>query len=310
MIFQDPTVCDVCLIGEVYENNEILFCDKCDVAVHQVCYGVKNIPDGSWYCYPCSENIDPKLLACELCPYTGGAYKHTDKSGKWAHPICANWIPEVHESYERDKGVYINLKWLDHKRAKLRCAICHKKGGACVQCSYGRCSVAAHSWCALRNMAAGYTKRIVKDGEDSTSWEIFCKSHATAVSDPVKQKKNKSSNQSRFEEDEEVVAVPKKDKPSHDGVGGFDQLRIESGTGKELLSNVIDDRKDESDDDSDEGEGENQTTFPLLNLSEWPGISEGEGMDSDHFWNYISGCFPEDHSHKVCGIAFDMRGLV
>lgn len=45
---QDPTVCDICLDGEVYENNEILFCDSCDVAVHQLCYGVKTIPEGAW----------------------------------------------------------------------------------------------------------------------------------------------------------------------------------------------------------------------------------------------------------------------
>jgi hypothetical protein len=30
-------------------------------------------------------------------------------------------------------------------------------------------------------------------------------------------------------------------------------------------------------------------------MSEWPGQSEGEGMDLDHFWNVVSMYHPEDH---------------
>jgi hypothetical protein len=37
------------LDGEVYEENDIIYCDNCDVAVHQLCYGVENVPEGSWY---------------------------------------------------------------------------------------------------------------------------------------------------------------------------------------------------------------------------------------------------------------------
>jgi hypothetical protein len=46
---KDATLCDICLDGTVYEKNEIIFCDKCNVAVHQLCYGVKSIPLDSWY---------------------------------------------------------------------------------------------------------------------------------------------------------------------------------------------------------------------------------------------------------------------
>ena len=47
---EDDEVCACCLEGDVFEGNEILFCDKCNVAVHQLCYGIKEVPTDSWYC--------------------------------------------------------------------------------------------------------------------------------------------------------------------------------------------------------------------------------------------------------------------
>ena len=110
------------------DGNEMVFCDKCDICVHQACYGVQTIPEGSWLCRPCALGIRPQ---CILCPKTGGAMKSTKweilhlvdmaflfavivcqwfttfksiicefllvyRSGsKWAHVSCALWIPEV-----------------------------------------------------------------------------------------------------------------------------------------------------------------------------------------------------------------------
>ena len=34
--YDENTLCDVCREGTCEEGNEILFCDKCDIAVHQV----------------------------------------------------------------------------------------------------------------------------------------------------------------------------------------------------------------------------------------------------------------------------------
>jgi hypothetical protein len=41
------TVCNVCNEGDFDADNEILLCDGCDIAVHQQCYGVQDIPPGA-----------------------------------------------------------------------------------------------------------------------------------------------------------------------------------------------------------------------------------------------------------------------
>ena len=38
-----------------------------------------------------------------------------------------------------------------------------------------------------------------------------------------------------------------------------------------------------------------EASYPTYTLSEWPGQSEGENIDLDHFWKVISQAFPEDH---------------
>lgn len=121
------------------------------------------------------------MTACELCKFTGGAYKQADSKGLWVHQLCANWQPEV---YVVEKGgqTLINISGLDKARMRLKCSHCHVSGGASVQCSYGRCTVAVHPWCCLHD-PKGFTKRIVKTPDGDTLWEIFCKAHASAISD-------------------------------------------------------------------------------------------------------------------------------
>lgn len=70
----------------------MVFCDCCNICVHQACYGITSIPDGSWLCRTCSLSQRPD---CVLCPNKGGAMKSTRSGHKWAHVSCALWIPEV-----------------------------------------------------------------------------------------------------------------------------------------------------------------------------------------------------------------------
>lgn len=57
----DDVACAICSGLESEEPNEIIFCDDCDLAVHQECYHVPVIPEGDWLCKECSSKILPEM---------------------------------------------------------------------------------------------------------------------------------------------------------------------------------------------------------------------------------------------------------
>ncbi|KAI0022352.1 origin recognition complex subunit 4 C-terminus-domain-containing protein [Xylariomycetidae sp. FL0641] len=50
---EDEEVCAICSEPDSEPPNEIVFCEHCDMAVHQKCYNVPVIPDGDWLCRSC-----------------------------------------------------------------------------------------------------------------------------------------------------------------------------------------------------------------------------------------------------------------
>jgi hypothetical protein len=125
---EDDVLCQVCYGGESEESNQILYCDRCNVPVHQSCYGIPNIPEGDFYCDLCealhdhSANNKKKQAAlfkeamfCVLCGLRHGAMKpvvEVSSRGKrqrssfeednekqlprqWVHVNCAMLSPNI-----------------------------------------------------------------------------------------------------------------------------------------------------------------------------------------------------------------------
>lgn len=89
--FNDGVVCDVCRSPYSEDGNEMIFCDTCNVCVHQACYDIDEIPSGEWYCQPCRELGRVDKASCMLCPNKNGAMKRTSDD-KWAHVSCSLWV--------------------------------------------------------------------------------------------------------------------------------------------------------------------------------------------------------------------------
>lgn len=55
---EDNSVCDVCRSPHGEDGNELVFCDGCDICVHQHCYGISKLPPDNqkWFCRPCEVN--------------------------------------------------------------------------------------------------------------------------------------------------------------------------------------------------------------------------------------------------------------
>lgn len=244
-----------------------------------------------------------------------------DTEDKWAHPLCAAWIVEAYE-VNRDGYPYLKLDSIIPQRYKLKCALCTKKG-ACAQCSFGRCTAAAHPWCVLHN-PRGFKRRIVKGNEGEVLWEIFCRAHAKAVNEPIKPKHKSKLSQIGNANDERLSVADsgefKVSKPIRNKslspeeivaqVPSMDHARRTNAIDYLALGNYALDCESnrssanvETDQYFSPKSGKRRDkiskSFPVFNLLEWPGQSEGEAMDLDHFWNVISMYYPEEHPAEV-----------
>ena len=66
--FDEAIVCDVCRSPDSECGNEMVFCDGCNVCVHQACYGIAHVPEGAWLCGPCAFGGTGFKPECLLCP--------------------------------------------------------------------------------------------------------------------------------------------------------------------------------------------------------------------------------------------------
>ncbi|KAI9671042.1 MAG: nuA3 HAT complex component nto1 [Alyxoria varia] len=175
---EQDSKCAVCDDGECENTNAIVFCDGCDLAVHQECYGVPYIPEGQWLCRKCV-NLGRSVPTCIFCPNTDGAFKLTNEM-RWSHLICAIWIPEVSLGNSTFMEPVMDVAKVPRQRWKLTCYICNQKMGACIQCGSKNCFQAFHVTCARR--AKLFLKMKSHHGGPSTLdasvLKAFCDKHA------------------------------------------------------------------------------------------------------------------------------------
>jgi hypothetical protein len=164
--------CDVCGNDESHEQDLIVICEVCEVAVHQSCYGIQVVPEGPWLCAPCSRRV--KGARCVLCPWPGGALKRT-LDGRWCHVACALWDPDtaIQDPVAMEPIVFVHKT--TQQRRQLVCDFCGLSQGLCIQCCSEGCRTPVHALCARRN---GYLNMTLEF--DRFLWESYCGKHAAS----------------------------------------------------------------------------------------------------------------------------------
>ena len=148
---RDRPACSLSDESSDEEDEEIIQCIICRIAVHPSCYGLR-VDDvrPNWLCSRCQ--VKSFVAQCELCQLRGGPLKATS-NGKWAHVTCAVVVPEVLFG-DPDKREPVNITSIPKSRWRLKCLYCTAhgaRGGASLQCGYRKCSSSFHVTCAQYN---------------------------------------------------------------------------------------------------------------------------------------------------------------
>ncbi|CAM5159930.1 unnamed protein product [Natator depressus] len=176
--YDEDVVCDVCRSPEGEDGNEMVFCDKCNVCVHQACYGILKVPLGNWLCRTCALGVQPK---CLLCPKRGGALKPTRSGTKWVHVSCALWIPEVSIGCPEKMEPITKISHIPASRWALSCSLCKECTGTCIQCSMPACITAFHVTCAFDH---NLDMRTILAENDEVKFKSFCLEHSSGATKP------------------------------------------------------------------------------------------------------------------------------
>ncbi|KAL1309686.1 hypothetical protein HN51_052388 [Arachis hypogaea] len=174
--------CAVCRWVEDWDYNKIIICIRCQIAVHQECYGARNVQDfTSWVCKAC-ETPNIKRECC-LCPVKGGALKPTDIDSLWVHVTCAWFRPEVSFPSDEKMEPALGILSIPSNSFVKICVVCKQIHGSCTQCC--KCSTYFHAMCASR---AGYRMELhisEKNGKQTTRMVSYCAYHRAPNPDTV-----------------------------------------------------------------------------------------------------------------------------
>jgi hypothetical protein len=212
----DPTPCSVCGVIDPEPHNEMVFCDTCGVCVHQICYGVQHIPLNGWKCNPCAAGLNTLYMSCYFCPQIGGAMKPVKSPAMkhWAHVSCALWIPEVNPENTTTMEPIVNVNKIPKDRWKLKCTLCKKPQGACIQCQYSkRCAKAFHVTCAMKHGLE--MKETPNPSGPGCILEAYCQMHTYPTKNGQKNKNKERDDKGSRKKTQVESSKQPKDKESY-----------------------------------------------------------------------------------------------
>ncbi|CAL8469552.1 g9093 [Coccomyxa elongata] len=201
----EEALCAVCSGGLSVAPNYIVFCERCDVAVHQHCYGIADIPPGEWLCWPCRQHEEEQLRAgltqhqirpprweavgpkrqleggslaaeCALCPVRCGAFRRTVDTGDWVHQVCAMWVPDLKVRPGAGAEAVEGVPSLRPERWGVPCTLCGSSKGVVLRCNAGHCTLPFHALCG-RN-AGYYLAMRPGPGKNQTTYRAYCAQHS------------------------------------------------------------------------------------------------------------------------------------
>lgn len=176
---EEDADCMICRLTESEIGDRIVFCDGCNISVHQSCYGIAVIPPDEWFCQLC-EHFGQSVVyqPCLFCPVKGGPMKATKHMKSWAHVTCALWIPEVRFGNVETRGPITHVEEIPAEKWQARCCICDTRKGTCIKCAQPKCDATFHVGCAQR---AEFVLNIVCDDkcDNGVRMVSLCDKHST-----------------------------------------------------------------------------------------------------------------------------------
>lgn len=183
IVYDEDIVCEVCRDRESEPENEMVFCDGCNICVHQRCYGIEQVPSGPWYCSTCQFGGVLFKPECLLCSNKGGAMKPTRNNRYWCHVSCVRWIPGPSFGNDIKLEPITNLQKIPASRSRVICILCKIKKGYTVQCAEKNCFKSFHITCAFRHNL--FIEKSLPDNK------CYCKEHSNKSKQLNFSKKNK-----------------------------------------------------------------------------------------------------------------------